>query len=51
MEQWNSGELKTIFRNISSIVIIRLTTSGRKAWQEEDEETRKDTSIVLIREE
>ena len=29
------------------IVIIGLTTSVRKAWQEE-EETRKDTSIVLI---
>ena len=37
---------KMIFRNIFSIVIIGLTTSGRKAWQEE-EETRKDTSIVL----
>ena len=23
-------------------------TSGRKAWQEEEEETRKDTSTVLI---
>ena len=31
----------------SGIVIIGPTTSGRKAWQEE-EETRKDTSIVLI---
>ena len=47
MERLNSGESKTIFRNISCIVIIGLTTSGRKAWQEE-EETRKDTSIVLI---
>ena len=47
MERLNSGEFKTIFRNISCIVIIGLTTSGRKAWQEE-EETRKDTSIVLI---
>ena len=46
----NSGESKTIFKNISCIVIIGLTTSGRKAWQEE-EETRKDTSIVLIRQE
>ena len=36
--------------NISCIVIIGLATSGRKAWQEE-EETRKDTSIVLIRQE
>ena len=48
MEQLNSGESKTIFKNISCIVIIGLTTSGRKPWQEE-EETRKDTSIVVIR--
>ena len=41
MEQLNSGESKTIFRNISCIVIIGLTTRGRKAWQE-GEETRKD---------
>ena len=47
MERLNSGESKTIFRNISCIVIIGLTKSGRKAWQEE-EETRKNTSIVLI---
>ena len=47
MERLNSGESKTIFRNISCIVIFGLTKSGRKAWQEE-EETRKDTSIVLI---
>ena len=40
MEQLNSGESKTIFRNISCIVIIDLTKSGRKAWREE-EETRK----------
>ena len=46
MERFNSGESKTIFRNISSIVIIGLTTSGRKAWQEE--ETRKDFNIVLV---
>ena len=50
MEKLNSGESKTIFRNISCIVIIGLTTSGRKPWQEE-EETRKDTSTVLIRQE
>ena len=50
MEQFNSGESKTIFKNISCIVIIGLTTSGRRAWQEE-EETRKDTSIVLLRQE
>ena len=50
MERLNSVEPKTIFRNISCIVIIGLTTSGRKTWQEE-EETRKDTSILLIRQE
>ena len=50
MERLNSVESKTIFRNISSIVIIGLTTSGRKAWQVE-EETRKGTSTVLIRQE
>ena len=50
MERLSSGELKTIFRNMSSFVIIGLTTSGRKAWQEE-EETRKNTSIVLIHQE
>ena len=50
MERLNSGESKTIFRNISCIVIIGLTKCGRKAWQEE-EETRKETSIVLIHEE
>ena len=47
MERLSSGELKTIFRNIFSIVIIGLTTSGRKAWQEAGE-TRKDFNIVLI---
>ena len=50
MEQLNSGESRTIFKNISCIVIIGLTTSGRKPWQEE-EETRTYTSIVLIRQE
>ena len=35
---------------ISCIVIIGRTISGRKAWQDE-EETRKDTSIVLIHQE
>ena len=50
MERLNSGESKTIFRNISCIVIIGLTTSGRIQWQEA-EETRKDTSIVVIRQE
>ena len=50
MERLNSGESKTIFRNISCTVIIGQTKSERKAWQEE-EETRKDTSIVLIHQE
>ena len=50
MERLNSGESKTMIRNFSCIVIIGLTTSGRKAWQE-DEETRKYTSIVLTRQE
>ena len=40
MEQLNSGESKTIFKNISCIVISGLTKSGRIPWQEE-EETRK----------
>ena len=34
MEQFNSGELKKIFRNISRILLIGLIASGRKAWQE-----------------
>ena len=50
MERLNSGELLTIFRNISRTIIIGLTKSGRTAWQEE-EETRKDSSIVLINQE
>ena len=49
-ERLTSGESKTIFRKISRIVLIGLTTSGRKPWQEE-EETRKDFSIVLIHQE
>ena len=47
MEQFNSGELKKIFKNISCIALIGLIASGRHAWQEE-EETRKCTSTVLI---
>ena len=46
MEQFNSGELKKIFRKISCTVIICLTKSGRAAWQEE-EEKRKGFNIVL----
>ena len=48
MGQFESGELKKIFRNISCIAFIGLIASARKAWQDEEEETRKDTSIVLI---
>ena len=47
MQRLNSGESKTIFGNIPRIVLIGLTTGGRKAWQEE-EDTRTDFSIVLI---
>ena len=47
MEQFNSGDLKKIFRNISHIALIGLTVSGRKAWQQE-EKTRKYTCTVLI---
>ena len=47
MEQLNSGELKIFFRNIHRIVLIGLIASGKRVWQEE-EETRKDTSTVLI---
>ena len=43
MEQFNSGDLKKIFRNISRTVLIGLIASGRKPWQEERKETRKDT--------
>ena len=50
MERLTSGESKTIFRNISCIVIIGLPKSGSKAWQEE-EETRKDFNVVLIHQE
>ena len=49
MEQLNSVEVKIIFRKIARTVFFGLTKSGRKSWQEE--ETRKDTSIVLIRQE
>ena len=50
IERFNSGDLKRIFRNISRTVFIGLTTSGKRAWQEE-EETRRDASIVLIHQE
>ena len=51
MERLNSGEWKTIFRKNYCTVIIGLTKSGRKAWQEEEKETRKDTSIAQIHQE
>ena len=41
------GESKKIFRNIFCIALIGLIASGKHAWQEE-EETRKDSSTVLI---
>ena len=48
MERLNSGlESKTIFRTILCILDVGPTKSGRASWQKE-EETRKDTSIVLI---
>ena len=50
MVRLNSGESKTIFRKNSCIAVIGLTKCGRKAWQEK-EETRNDTSIVLIHQE
>ena len=50
MEQFNSWEIKKIFRNISCIVLMDTDESGRAAWQEE-EETRKGTIVVLILEE
>ena len=50
MERLNSGEQKIIFRTILCILDIGLTKSGRAQWQKE-EETRKDTSIVLIHQE
>ena len=45
MEQFNSGELKKIFRISSHTLLIGLTVSGKYAWQEE---IREDSSIVLI---
>ena len=47
MGPFNSEELKKIFRNISGIAFIALTANGKYAWQEE-EETRKSSSTVLI---
>ena len=47
MEQFNSGELRKIFRNISRILLIGLIASGKHAWQEE-EERKEDSSTLLI---
>ena len=47
MEQFNSAELKNIFRNMSCISLIGLIASGTNAWQE-DWEIRKYSSTVLI---
>ena len=47
MEPFNSGESQKIFRNISCIALIGLTIVGKHSWQEE-EETRKDSSTVLV---
>ena len=47
MERLNSGEVKTIFRNSSQILLIGLIASGKHAWQLE-EEIWKDSSTVLI---
>ena len=46
-ERFISAEEKKIFRVNSHNLLIGQIASGRKAWQEE-EETRKDTSTVLI---
>ena len=46
MEQFISGELKNIFRNISCIALIGLIASGKYAWQEE--EIKEDSSTVLM---
>ena len=38
MEQFNSGELKKVFRNNSCFALIGLIASGRHVWQEEKQE-------------
>ena len=48
MEQFNSGEFKKIFRNISCTALIGLIADGKYACQEEEEKTRKSSSTVLI---
>ena len=47
MERFISEELKKISRVNSHMALIGLIASERKAWQGE-EETRKDSSTVLI---
>ena len=46
MEQFNSGKLQKIFRNISCVAFIGLIVSGKYPWLEE--EIREDSSSVLI---
>ena len=50
MERLNSGDQKMVFGTNLSTLNIGLTKSRRAAWQEEDD-TRKDFSIVLIHQE
>ena len=45
MERLNAGEYRIIFRIILCILIIGLMKSGRAAWQEEEEDTRKYFSV------
>ena len=47
MERFISGESKKIFRISSHTLLNGLTVSGKYVWQEE-EETREDSSTVLI---
>ena len=53
MEQFNSGELMKIFRNISCIALIGLIPSGKHAWQEEEEDKKRfqyctDSSETIV---
>ena len=50
MEQFNSGELKKIFRNISCIDLICLIATGRKALQEEEEITEDSSTVMILQE-
>ena len=48
MDQFISGESKKIFRAKSHNLFIGLTVDGKHAWQQEEEDTRKDSSTVLM---